>query len=274
LNNKSEKSIFQGVGINLRLDFIDEVIELKPKIPFLEIIVDNWLSVGPHHKKLEILRQDYQLSFHSVGMNLCGTDEINQKYLNQIKTLKEKYQPIHISDHLCVTANNNRQHHDLLPFPYTEEYLANTIERVNFIQDFFNETILVENLSFYLEFQSSQMSEIEFLNKLNKKTNCSNLLDLNNIWVNQKNLDLSVDDYLREVDWSNVKEIHLAGPELINGVFVDTHGSDIYPELMSSIIKHKGFIRSIPTLYERDNNFNGIEDLLNQKNILDKEIYE
>jgi uncharacterized protein (UPF0276 family) len=272
LRDSNLKNNIQGVGINLRLETIDEVLEKKPDVSLLEIIVDNWLSQGPHHKKLEKIRMDYPISFHCVGMNIAGTDKINNYYLSEIKKLKEKFQPIHISDHLCVTAQAQHQHHDLLPFPFNEEYLANTVDRVTQIQEYLDEAILLENLSYYVEYKSSQMSEIEFLDQLSNKTSCSYLLDLNNIWVNQQNLNTTVDDYLKFVDWSKVKEVHLAGPEKVNDIYVDTHGTDIYPELIAIIKKYKEQLKQIPIIYERDNHLDGLTNLLLQKKVIDEAI--
>lgn len=263
-----------GVGLNLRLENIDEILEQKPKLPFLEIIVDNWFSLGPHHKKLDKIRQDYNLSFHCVGMNICGADPIDIKYLETLKELKNKYQPMHISDHLCMTAHENCHHHDLLPFPHNEEYLKNAVDRVLYIQDYVQEQILIENLSFYIEYKSSEMTEIEFINKLMNKTDCLSLLDLNNIWVNEKNLNIKTKDYLENVQWERVKEIHLAGPEIVDGIYIDTHGTDMYPELIDMISNNSDKIKDKPILYERDNHLNGLVHLMNQKQIIEKAIYE
>jgi uncharacterized protein (UPF0276 family) len=268
---KTNKNI-QGVGLNLRLETIDEFLEQKPNVSLLEVIVDNWLSPGAHHKKLEKIRMDYPISFHCVGMNIAGTDKVNDAYLRDIKKLKEKFEPIHISDHLCVTAHAKHQHHDLLPFPLNDAYLENTVERVSYIQDYLNETILLENLSYYVEYKSSHMSEIEFLEKLSNQTSCSYLLDLNNIWVNQQNLDTTVADYLKLVDWEKVKEVHVAGPEKVNGIYVDTHGTEIYPELLTIIESYRNHLKKVPVIYERDNNILELQDLILQKEKIKKAI--
>ena len=60
-------------------------------------------------------------------------------------------------------------------------YVAQRIKRV---QDILERTILIENISSYLEFGSSRLSEWEFLSAVAEEADCGILLDINNIFVN------------------------------------------------------------------------------------------
>lgn len=260
------QNIISGVGLNLRLEMIDAILEQKPQLSCLEIIVENWLSLGPHHKKLEKLRSDYPISFHCVGMNLAGEDPLNIAHIDKIKELAMVYEPIHISDHLCMSASLGVQHHDLLPIPYNEKILKNTIARVGLIQDRLQQEILVENLSYYIQFQSSIMGEFSFIDKLVKASGCYILLDLNNLWVNSKNLNISFENELKKVNWSRVREMHLAGPEIQDGIYVDTHGSAVDKNLLLLVTKYKEKLKSMPIIYERDNNLTNLKHLLEDIN--------
>ena len=108
------------------------------------------------------------------------------------------------------------------------------------------------------------MTEFDFLNELTSKTNSSLLLDLNNLWVNSKNLNTNIEEELKKLDWNNVKEVHLAGPELKDGFFVDTHGSSIHSEVLNLLKDHKQKIKNIPIIYERDNNIISLENLIHE----------
>ncbi|EQC50470.1 DUF692 domain-containing protein [Bacteriovorax sp. DB6_IX] len=257
-----------GVGINLRLEFIDEILEKKPKIDFLEIIADNWLSVGPHHKKLAALRKDYEISFHCVGMNLAGSDELSRDYLNEIKSLIQQYSPFQVSDHLSVQKYRGVCFHDLLPHPFNNKSLINMSERISYIQDFLGTEILVENLSYYHQFESSDRSEASFINELANLTGCSVLLDLNNIWVNEMNFGLSTKDFLDELNLDVVKEVHVAGAEKKGELFIDTHGSDIHPEVLNILAGLRKHLGGLPIVYERDNNLPDFSKILEQRNLI------
>lgn len=250
------------MGINLRPELLDEIIRKEPDFPFLEIIVDNWFSPGPHHQKLLKLRERYDLFFHCVGMNLGGIDPIDTGYLSKVKELSSIYNPIHISDHLCFQAVNNQHFHDLLPFPLNNESLREVESRILQVQDLLKVPILIENLSYYVEFQSSTMSEIEFINQLLQKTQAYLLFDINNIWVNQLNLGIPMSDYMDRLPWDRVKEIHIAGPERVKKLYIDTHASEPDHRTIDLLYKFRAHLTHIPIIYERDNKIPSLENLL------------
>lgn len=250
----SDSTILQGVGVNLRLEYIDDFLRIRPDVTLLQVIADNWLSEGPHHKKLEKLREDYEVSFHCVGMNIGGTGPLRLNYLEAIRELSLRFQPTEISDHLCFQAYGDVFHHDLLPIPYNEESFENCRERVITIQDIFQRTILVENLSYYCEYKSSTMSEAEFIKQLSEKTDCGLLLDLQNIMTNSENLNINALEFLNRINLEKVKEMHVAGGERVDNLLLDSHSSAPSAEVLElarKVVKKKSDIKLV---YERDNN--------------------
>ena len=249
--------------MNLRLPWLDMILEQKPDLPCLEIIVDNWLSPGPHHSKLEKVREDYPILFHCVGMNIGGEDPLDLEYLAKIRELKNRYEPVHLSDHLCFQRHRSHHFHDLLPIPFHQKSMNNCRERIESIQDFFATGILLENLSYYVEYENSELTEMSFITELCQQTESRMLLDLNNLWVNQENLGHSLPDALKDVDLSLVGEIHLAGPDRQGDFYVDTHGSEVVDEVRDmflDVIQRVG--RSIPVIYERDNELPEFEEMI------------
>ncbi len=103
---------------------------------------------------------------HGVSLSIGSTDPIDLEYLAQVRTLAARIEPHWISDHLCWTGIEGRNLHDLLPLPYTEEALASVVERVSQVQDALGRQILLENVSSYLTFRASDMSEWEFLREV------------------------------------------------------------------------------------------------------------
>ncbi len=54
-----------------------------------------------------------------------------------------------------------------MPLPYTEEALQHLVPRIQEVQDFVGERILLENVSSYVSYKNSpQMTEWEFLAEL------------------------------------------------------------------------------------------------------------
>mgnify|MGYP001438480922 CR=1 FL=1 len=261
-----------GVGHNLRLEFIDEFLQKKPDVNFVEIIGDNWLSEGPHHKKLELVRKDYQVLMHFVGMNIGGTAPMSLSYLKKIRQLVNIYEPKHISDHLALQHTEKVYFHDLLPFPLTSCTLIRCTEKLLKIQDHLNLKIdfLVENLSYYIEFNDSDMSEHDFLNELVKATDTFILLDFNNLWCNEENLGHDASYYLKSIDWRKVKEAHIAGPDKVEDILLDTHGSYPSRKCLTYVNKSSEKLANIPIVYERDNNLPAYCQLLSETKQIDR----
>src|SRR3990167_9586504 len=101
--------------------------------------------------------------------------------------------------------------HDLLPLPFTEESLQHLVSRIDAVQTFLQRQILIENVSSYIRFDESNLSEATFLKEAAIRSGCGILLDINNIYVSPTNLDFDPFVYLAEIPAHLVQEIHLAG---------------------------------------------------------------
>ena len=243
-----------GVGLGLRSQHIDEVVLTRPVVPWFELLTDNHMAPGGLIPvQLEAIRSNYPITFHCVGMSLGGTDPVDVEYLRGIKTLIERYQPSLVSDHLCFSQHGQHNYHDLLPLPYNEETLHHFSKRITQIQDILETRILVENVSSYLTYRASTLSEAEFIAELLSRTDCDLLLDINNIYVNAVNHGFSASEYLSKIPMQRVREIHLAGYEDRDSYLLDAHNSRVSPpvwELYEEVISQ---YPDIPTLIEWDN---------------------
>jgi hypothetical protein len=243
-----------GVGLGLRSQHIDEVLQTQPAVPWFELLTDNHMAPGGLIPvQLEAIRSNYPITFHCVGMSLGGTDPVDVEYLRGIKTLIERYQPSLVSDHLCFSQHGQHHYHDLLPLPYNEETLHHFSKRITQIQDILDTRILIENVSSYLSYRASTLSEAEFISELLSRTDCDLLLDINNIYVNAVNHGFSASEYLSKIPMQRVREIHLAGYEDRDSYLLDAHNSRVSPpvwELYEEVISE---YPDIPTLIEWDN---------------------
>ena len=104
-----------------------------------------------------------------VSMSLGSTDPLNRRYLNELSALARRFEPAWISDHLCWTGVGGHNLHDLLPLPYTEEALRHVASRIRDVQNILGQRIVIENVSSYLEFTSSNLAEWRFSLEWRKK---------------------------------------------------------------------------------------------------------
>ena len=247
------KSI-QGCGIGLRIEHFDEIDQQQPDIPWFEILSDNYLLEGTSQRDyLYKIRENYPLTFHGVGMSIGSTEPLNMDFMKSLKKLKDEVQPMWLSDHLCWTSAHGKVTHDLIPLPYTTAVVDHIVNRINQVQDYLGQQMVIENVSSYLQFKDSEMSEWEFINEIVESSDCRLLLDVNNIYVSSQNHLFEAEDYLYAMPVERIAEIHLAGYEDHETHLLDTHSrpvSDPVWDLFTKAIKHVG---DVPILIEWDN---------------------
>ena len=240
--NKIEKA---AIGIGLRSQHYQAMLDTRPEIGFLEIHSENYFNAhSKNHYYLEQIAPYYPMSFHGIGLSLGSSEAISKQHLKKLKTLVDRFQPALVSDHLSWCSLQGNFFNDLLPIPYTKEALTCFIDNVNQVQDYLQRQILIENPSSYLEYKEFEMSEPEFINEISQQTGCGLLLDLNNIYVSATNHQFSIQEYLDVINHDAVQEIHLAGhtKKQIDDstLLIDTHSTvvsqpvwDIYKQYIN-----------------------------------------
>ena len=265
-NKKSyHKNKIQGCGIGLRIDHFDVIDEQKPDIPWFEILSDNYLLEGTLQRDyLYHIRNDYPITFHGVGMSIGSTEPLNMDYLKRLKKLKDEVQPAWISDHLCWTSAHGVVTHDLIPLPYNNDVAKHIVDRILQVQDYLGEQIVIENVSSYLQFKATDMTEWDFINEVTSRSDCKLLLDVNNIYVSAQNHKFDADEYLFAMPAERVAEIHLAGYEDKGTHLLDTHSRPVTEpvwDLFKKAVQHVG---DVPVLIEWDNDIPPLERVLEE----------
>src|ERR1700689_609623 len=219
-----------GFGLGLRPTHYEALLSEPHPIDWLEVITENYLVPGgqPLHF-LERIRARFPVAMHGVSLSIGSTDPLDREYLKAVRELARRIEPAWISDHLCWTGVEGRNVHDLLPLPYTEEALACVVERVGQVQDLLGRQILLENVSSYLTYRSSEMTEWEFLAELAERADCAILLDINNIHVSAVNHGFDALQYLHAIPKERVRQFHLAGHSDMGDHLIDTHDHPIAP---------------------------------------------
>jgi uncharacterized protein (UPF0276 family) len=217
-----------GHGVGLRSEHFGRVLEAPTSVDWFEVISENFMVKGgrPLHV-LDRVRRDYPVVLHGVSLSIGSSDPLDKRYLEALAALIKRVEPAWVSDHLCWTGVGGHNAHDLLPLPYTEEALLHTVERVSAVQDFLGRQIALENVSTYLSFAGSTMSEWEFLAQLAERADCGILLDVNNIYVSAANHDFDAATYLAAIPKDRVWQIHLAGHTDKGTHLLDTHSRPV-----------------------------------------------
>lgn len=254
-----------GFGLGLRVEHYETILNSEPAVDWFEIISENYLVPGgkPLHY-LDRIRERYPLVMHGVSLSIGSTDPLNRDYLQQLKELAARVQPAWISDHLCWTGVHGRNLHDLLPLPYTEETIDHVAARIREVQDFLGRRILIENVSSYVNYAQSQLSEWDFLSEIGERADCLLLFDINNIYVSSVNHGFDALDYLNGIPAARVQQLHLAGHEDHGRYVIDTHDhpvSDPVWDLYAQALRRFG---PVSTMIERDDHIPPLAELVEE----------
>ena len=255
-----------SVGIGWRHRHYGELLQALPPLDFIEVHSENFFAEGG--AALAVLRQGrehYPVSLHGVGLALGSAVGIDVWHLDQLARLVGQIEPVRVSDHACFArgqvAGQPVHAADLLPMPFNTAALDVLCANVQRVQERLKRQLLVENLSAYVSFDSSDRSETEFLNALVQRTGCELLVDVNNIYVNALNDQLAgrcADPLAACLQWidsiapQSVGELHLAGHINMGDVVIDDHGSRVC-EPVWQIYRHaQSRFGNAPALVEWD----------------------
>lgn len=217
-----------GLGLGLRNQHFDHILNESPEVDWFEVISENFMdSFGRPRQILKQIAEKYPVVMHGVSMSIGSTDPLNFDYLKSLKTLADEVKPAWISDHLCWTGVLTTNSHDLLPLPLNDESLKHVCDRINQIQDYLERPLVVENPSTYASFKNSNIPEWEFLRLMTEETNCGLLLDVNNVYVSSFNNDFDPVEYIQGIPHDKIVQMHLAGHQNMGNYIIDTHDREV-----------------------------------------------
>lgn len=240
-------------GIGLRAQHFSTILEAGLPVGLVEVLSENFMGRGGRPLAvLERVRRDSAVVLHGVSLSLGGLDPFDESYLEQLDALAGRVEAAWVSDHLCFGTFGGHSGHDLWPLPTTEEALDHLVSRVSEVQDRLRRRFVVENVSSYVEFTDSTLSEWEFTCALLERADCELLLDLNNLYVNAQNHGYDAGAALRAIPTGRIRQLHLAGHSDQGGYLFDTHGAPVAQpvwELFAECVRVHG---AIPTIVEWD----------------------
>jgi uncharacterized protein (UPF0276 family) len=203
---------------------------------------------------------------HGVSMSIASTTPLDRAYLQALRRLADRVEPRWISDHLCWTGVHGKNLHDLLPIPYTAEALGHVVDRVQAVQDSLGRAIALENVSTYVQFGCSEMSEWAFLSELTRRSGCWLLLDVNNVYVSAFNHGYDPHAFLNGIPADRVVQFHMAGHSHMGTHIIDTHDHPVCEDVWDLYVAALKRFGRVSTMIERDDNIPPLDELIVEVN--------
>jgi uncharacterized protein len=240
-------------GIGLRSVHHAALAAERPPVGWIEAHTENYFhDGGPAVAALLRARSNYPLSLHGVGLGLGSADGVDRAHLERVRSAIRRFEPALVSEHACWGHAGGQHFNDLLPLPYTDEAVELLARQVGEAQDFLGTQLLIENVSAYVAFEHSRLSEWEFLRAVAETSGCALLLDVNNVYVSACNLGVDARAFIAGLPVGSVREIHLAGHTRNGPLLIDTHGTKVCPEVWDLYSAALARFGAVPTLIEWD----------------------
>jgi hypothetical protein len=269
-----EAGVIHGVGLGLRFESIDEILERLDgddpelgRVPFFEVSPENamrrggWLPAA-----VDRIRERFPVLSHGLMMSLGGVDPFDDAYFGELSRYVDRIgAPFH-SDHLCFSGTEGRILHDLLPLPVSRSAARHAVARIREARDRLGRPFAVENITHYLlpGGAAHALDEADFIADVVRESGAGLLLDVNNVYVNARNYGFDAAAFLARLPLDRVVEIHVAGhehdPE--DGMLIDTHGADLIDPVLELLAWTVARTGPVPVLLERDHRVPDVAGLL------------
>lgn len=261
----------QGVGLGLRWDFLEEVLE-SPRlgVDFFEVCPENYMRRGGWYPAaLEQVAERYPVVTHGLTASLGGSDPLERGYVAELRRETARLGAPWHSDHLAFTSAAGRVLHELMPLKLCRRTAARVVDRVHALEDALGLPMAIENVTWYAHPGEQELSESDFISEVLEASGCSLLLDVNNVWVNSQNHRFDPRAFIGALPLERVIQIHVAGHEQTgSGLILDTHGAPVIDpviELLEWTLQRTG---PVPVLLERDNHVPELSELLAEVQLL------
>jgi uncharacterized protein (UPF0276 family) len=254
-----------GFGLGLRTQHYADFLARKQPLDWLEIITDNYLiDGGKPLAVIDAIRRDYPVAMHGVAMSIGASQGVDVPYLQRVKALADRIEPLWVSDHLCWTSPGPEQLHDLYPLPYTDESARHVIAQIRRAQDVLGRRLVLENVSSYIRYRHDSASEWQFLAHIAQEADCLLLVDVNNIYVSSVNHGFDPLSYLHALPAHRVQQIHLAGHSDNGDHIIDTHDHPVALPVWDLYAQACQRFGAVAAMIERDDHIPPLAELLDE----------
>lgn len=252
-------------GVGMRREHHDAFLAHAVDVDFVEVISENFMVDGGRALRvLSQVRARYPVILHGVSLSVGSVEGVDPAYLERLRRLVERIEPLWVSDHLCWTRTSAHSSHDLLPLPRTREALDVVCDNLARAQDFLGRPVLLENPSSYLGFPQDEMPEWEMLAAITRRTGCGLLLDVNNVYVSAVNHGFCPYEYIAGLPLERVRQVHLAG-HTPGEILIDTHDRAVSEDvwaLYGDVMRR--LEQPVATMIERDDAIPPLGELMGE----------
>ena len=168
---------------------------------------------------------------HGVGFPVGGTEPPDPAHLPPLLAVRHALDAAWASEHLSFNRfegrNGTCNTGFFLPPLQSGAGVEFAVSNIGMMKEHLGIPYAFETAVNYLKPRRGEMSDGAFVAEIAERADCGILLDLHNIWANERNGRQPVREFLSEIPLDRVWEIHLAGGFERDGFWLDAHSGEI-----------------------------------------------
>ena len=257
------------VGAGFRIAIADWIYGHLDHFDVLEVTVDHYMRGGQRARRaIRGLKDRIPIVLHGVGLSL-GTDApLDDAYVEDVRRAINDLEPLSYSEHLAWTKVPGIDLANLLPVPKTRAAAEMLLPKIERLRKLLPVPFALENISYVFDFPEAEMDDASFFNLLHRETGVELLLDVENLYVNERNHGADARGFLDALPEGVVRGVHAAGgpevdrPYLAGPALADNH-SHAVPEEALDLLEY-ALLRQRPetVILERDSRLEHGDEIL------------
>ena len=254
-----------GVGLGYRHELRHLILDHQAHIQVLEITPEHYIEGASilYVPELELLKSQFNLVLHGVSANIVSTTRPDWEYFGAIKKLLHLTNSPYFSDHAAMTCADGFQIGFFTPTWYDKTTLEHTLAKVKAIETFLEVPVVLEYIAYTTLFPGSPWTPEQFYLELaHAHPQLGVLLDLTNVWYNGLNFHFDAQQFIDDLPAEQIVHVHLAGGELIDGLWYDSHSTPVHQEVFDLYDQLCRKTAVDCTIIERDDEFDTAGDSL------------
>ena len=234
-----------GVGLALMPGLVEEIDAVSDLIDCLEVEPQTfWLETGDpdepfrleRDELLAVTRRCDSLLAHGVTTPVGGSrlpaPSMARLFAETVTVLDANLVSEHLSFNESTGWGRAFSSAFFLPPRQTWAGVDAAVASISVLRGTLAMPFSVETPVSYLQPRADELPDGTFMSEVVTRADCGILLDLHNLWTNERNGRQSVADYMAQVPLDRVWEVHLAGGLEHNGYWLDAHSGLLHPDLL------------------------------------------
>ncbi len=241
-----------GVGLGWRPQLAG-VASARP-LAFLEVVAETLDPGAPLPAGLDAARRaGVPVVPHGVTLGIGSAEGLDRPRLERLAAVADLLDAPVVGEHLSFVGAAGLSAGHLLPLPRTREGLDVLVPQIRQAQQVCGgRPLALEHVAALFEWPDAELDPADYLTRVVERTGCLLVLDLANLYGDLVNFGVDPLDLLDRIPLEQVAYVHLAGGQLRDGVWHDTHAAavpDPVYDLLAELVARRP---DVAVMLERD----------------------